>query len=100
MYALWMPPNSTLELTSAAAEAANEIFLGVPEAGFTFQITSPAGGFGDLVLKPWSERQRTVFEVLPEVSRQVSQLPGVKLLPVLPPALPGGGQTAPNAGIA
>jgi multidrug efflux pump len=86
------PPNSTLELTSAAAEAANEIFLGVPEAGYTFQITSPAGGFGGLVLKPWSERQRTVFEVLPEVSRQVSQLPGVKLLPVLPPALPGGGQ--------
>lgn len=86
------PPNSTLEIVSASAGAANEIFFETPETAFTFQITNPTGGFGGMVLKPWSERQRSVFEILPEVSSRLSMLPGIKLFPLVPPALPGGGQ--------
>jgi len=84
--------NSTLDQTSLYAAAANQVFHGVPETDFTFQLTSPTSGFGGMVTKPWDERKRTVFEILPEVQQKLSKIPGIQLFPVTPPALPGGGQ--------
>lgn len=86
------PAHSSLEYTSAAAEAADDIFLSLPEAEYSFQIISPAGGFAGVVLKPWGERERTTFEIQPEITAQMGRLPSIELLPILPPALPGGGQ--------
>ncbi|MEW6426746.1 MAG: efflux RND transporter permease subunit [Thermodesulfobacteriota bacterium] len=84
--------NSTLDQTSRYAAAANDVFLAVPETDFTFQITMPSSGFGGMVLKPWDERQRTVFDILPEVQGKLGAIPGIRMFPVTPPALPGGGQ--------
>ncbi len=84
--------NSTLEQTSHYAAAANQVFLNEPETQFTFQLTRPSSGFSGLVTKPWSERQRTVFEILPEVQKKLGAIPGVRMFPVIRPALPGGGQ--------
>lgn len=83
--------NSTIDQTSRYAAAANQVFLGVPEADFTFQITFPTSGFGGLVVKPWDQRTRTVYEILPEIQRKLYGIPGIRMFPVLPPALPGGG---------
>ena len=84
--------NSTLDQTSRYAAAANQVFLKVPETNFTFQITNPSFGFGGMVVKPWQERQRTVFQILPEVQRALAAIPGIRMFPVTPPPLPGGGQ--------
>ena len=84
--------NSTLDQNSRYAAAANEVFLGIPETEFTFQITMPTSGFGGMVLKPWEDRDRTVFQILPEVQRKLSAIPGIRMFPVTPSALPGGGQ--------
>jgi len=84
--------NSTLDQTSLYAAAANQVFLNVPEADFTFQISFPSSGFGGLVTKPWDERERSIFEILPEVQRGLHNIPGIRMFPVTPPALPGGGQ--------
>jgi len=84
--------NSTLDQTSLYAAAANQVFLSVPEADFTFQISFPSSGFGGLVTKPWDERERSIFEILPEVQRGLHNIPGIRMFPVTPPALPGGGQ--------
>jgi multidrug efflux pump len=84
--------NSTLDQTSRYAAAANQVFLGVPETDFTFQITFPASGFGGMVTKPWEDRERTVFQILPEVQQKLGAIPGIRMFPVTPPALPGGGQ--------
>jgi multidrug efflux pump len=84
--------NATLDQTSRDASAANRIFMGVPETEFTFQITSPASGFGGMVVSPWEERERTIFEIMPEVQQGLSQIPGIQMFAVTPPALPGGGQ--------
>ncbi|MFZ1640961.1 MAG: efflux RND transporter permease subunit [Candidatus Contendobacter sp.] len=84
--------NSTLDQTSTFAAAANQVFLGVPETEFTFQITFPTSGFGGMVVKPWDERERTVFQILPEVQQKLQAIPGIQMFPVTPPALPGGGQ--------
>ncbi len=84
--------NATLDQTSRNAAAANEAFQSIPETAFTFQITNPSSGFGGMVVRPWEERNRTVFEILPEVQQKLAKIPGMRMFPVTPPALPGGGQ--------
>ena len=84
--------NATLDQTSTFAAAANQAFQSVPETEFTFQITFPTSGFGGMVTKPWGERERTVFQILPEVQQKLQGIPGIQMFPVTPPALPGGGQ--------
>ncbi len=84
--------DSTLDQTSLYAAAANRAFLTVPETDFTFQITFPTSGFGGMVTRPWGERKRTTFQILPEVQQKLHAIPGIQMYPVVPPALPGGGQ--------
>ncbi len=84
--------NSTVDQTSRFTAAVNQAYLSVPETQFTFQITRPNSGFAGMVVQPWGERQRNIFQILPEVQQKVRAIPGVRTLPVLPPALPGGGQ--------
>jgi multidrug efflux pump len=83
--------NSSMDQASIYAAAADKIFRSVPETEFTFQLTNPTGGFGGMVLTPWDERKRTVFDIMPEVTQKLSQISGINLFPVTPPALPGGG---------
>jgi multidrug efflux pump len=84
--------DSTLDQTSLYAAAANRAFLSVPETDFTFQVTFPTSGFGGMVTRPWGERKRTTFQILPEVQQKLHAIPGIRMYPVMPPALPGGGQ--------
>ncbi len=83
--------NSTLDQNSRYAAAVNKIFLSVPETEFTFQITFPNSGFGGMVVKPWDERERSIYQILPQVQGMLGDVTGIQVFPVLPPALPGGG---------
>ncbi|MFO1370240.1 MAG: efflux RND transporter permease subunit [Marinagarivorans sp.] len=85
------PANATIDQSSFYAKQVNKTFMGVPETDFTFQITFPTGGFSGMVTKPWNERDRSVFEILPEVQQNLSKMSGVRILPITPPPLPGGG---------
>jgi multidrug efflux pump len=84
--------SATLDQTSRNVAAANDVFMDIPETEFTFQITSPSSGFGGMVVSPWEERERTIFDIMPEVQQGLSQIPGIQMFAVTPPALPGGGQ--------
>ena len=84
--------NNTLDQTSQYAAAAGKEFRSLPETDFTFQITNPTFGFGGLVVKPWSERTRSVFKMIPEVQEKLGKVPGIQMFAVTPSALPGGGQ--------
>ena len=86
------PANATIEQASFYADEVNRLFEKIPETAQTFQITSPDSGFSGMVLKPWGERKRTVFQIQPEIQTMVNSVPGVRLLMVTPPSLPGGGQ--------
>ncbi|MFL5378340.1 MAG: efflux RND transporter permease subunit [Myxococcales bacterium] len=85
------PSNSTLEQVERSTRAIDKAVRGIPEADFTFQITQPTGGFWGVVFKPWEERKRNVFHILPEVGGKVAAIPGVQSFGIVPPALPGGG---------
>ncbi len=84
--------NATLDQTSIYAAEVNRVYQSIPETEFTFQVTQPASGFAGMVVKPWAERERSVFRILPEVQARLRAIPGIRIFPVLPPALPGGGQ--------
>ena len=57
----------------------------------TFQITSPNGGFSGMITKPWDQRKKTTQMLQVEVSGALSKIPGVRVISLVPPALPGGG---------
>jgi multidrug efflux pump len=44
-----------------------------------------------MVTKPWSQRTKTAQQLLMESSPRLSQIPGIRVIPMTPPALPGGG---------
>jgi multidrug efflux pump len=86
------PANSTLGQLAPSVKAVHAMAMSYPETEFTFQITTPGGGFWGMGLKPWDKRTRTAFELMPLVSADVNAIPGIQTFPVLPPALPGGGE--------
>ncbi|HEV8337144.1 MAG TPA: efflux RND transporter permease subunit [Candidatus Polarisedimenticolia bacterium] len=84
-------PNSTLDQTKLFASRINEVYKSFPETENTFQITTPSGGFGGMVTRPWSERKKTTEQLRLEAGAALSKIPGVRVIPLTPPPLPGGG---------
>ncbi len=83
--------NSTVEQTTLFTQQIHDVYRRMPETGSIFQITFPTGGFGGMVTKPWSERTKTAQQLLMETMGPLSQVPGVRVIPLTPPPLPGGG---------
>src|SRR5436309_6881136 len=84
-------PNSTLDQTNLFTNQVYDVYKSFPESQSIFQITNPTGGFGYMVTKPWSERKRTAQQLLVASTGPLSKIPGVRVIPLTPPPLPGGG---------
>jgi multidrug efflux pump len=84
-------PNATLDQTRLFAAAIDDTYRKTPETQNTFQLMSPTGGFGGAVMKPWSERKRTTQQILMSTSGAMAKIPGVRVITLVPPSLPGGG---------
>ncbi len=84
-------PNSTLDQTNLFTNQVYDVYHSFPESGSIFQITSPNGGFGGMVTKPWSQRTKTAQQLLIESVGPLSKVPGIRVIPLTPPPLPGGG---------
>jgi len=93
--------NATADQNAVYAKAAEDAFRSTPEVDLTFQLMFPpsnpfaaaqgVNGFSGMVVKPWhSPRERTVFEILPEVQAKLARIPGLQIFATTPPALPGG----------
>ena len=83
--------NSTLDQTNLFTTQVYDVYRSFPENASVFQITAPGGGFGGMVTKPWSERKKTTQQLLMESSASLSKIAGIRVIPLTPPALPGGG---------
>src|SRR5467141_4191995 len=83
--------NSTLDQTKLFASQIYDVYHSIPESESIFQITSPSGGFGGMVTKSWSQRKKTAQQLLVESTGPLSKIPGIRVIPLTPPALPGGG---------
>jgi multidrug efflux pump len=84
------PANATIDDTIRYADAAGRVFHSIPDAGFSFQITSPSSGFGGIVLKPWGIRKTPTAAYIPVMQQKLGAIPGIQMFPVMPPPLPGG----------
>src|SRR6185369_16819221 len=83
--------NATLDQTNLFAKEVYDVYHAFPESGSIFQITSPTGGFGGMVTKPWSERKKTAQQLLVESTGPLSKIAGVRVIPLTPSPLPGAG---------
>jgi multidrug efflux pump len=84
-------PNSTIDQTKLYTNEVYDVYHAFPEAQSIFQITSPTGGFGGMVTKPWSERKKTAQQLLLESTEPLSKIAGIRVIPLTPSPLPGGG---------
>ncbi len=83
--------NSTIDQTNLFTSEVYNVYHSFPENDSIFQITSPSGGFGGMVTKPWSQRKKTAQQLLVESVGPLSKIPGIRVIPLTPPPLPGGG---------
>ena len=83
--------NSTIDQTNLFAQQVYNVYHSFPESESIFQITQPNGGFGGMVTKPWSQRKKTAQQLLVESTGPLSKIAGVRVIPLTPPPLPGGG---------
>ncbi len=83
--------NSTLDQTDLFTKEIYDVYHSFPESDSIFQIMSPDGGFGGMVTKPWSQRKKTAQQLLVESAGPLSKIAGIRVIPLTPPPLPGGG---------
>src|SRR6478609_7714563 len=89
--AIDVPPNATLEQLTPYTAQVNEAFSSIPEFYQSFQLTFPTGGFGGALMKPWSERKRSIFPIQGELFGKTGGIAGIRAPVFLPAALPSAG---------
>jgi multidrug efflux pump len=83
-------PDASLEQTSLFAFKLEELYRSYPECAITFHVINPTGGFSGMVLKPWGQRARTAMELEDDAFHRFAVIPGIRVVPLTPPPLPGG----------
>ncbi|CAN7488771.1 efflux RND transporter permease subunit [Bosea sp. LjRoot9] len=88
------PEGATLAFTADYARRVEEFFSKLPEVQNYLVIV----GFPDVTraiafarLKPWEERTRKQQDIVTEINRGLSQIPGIRLFATNPPSLGQGG---------
>jgi len=89
--AIDVPANATLEQVTPFTEEVNRLYMETPEFSHSFQLTFPSGGFGGMIVVPWEERDRKIFDIQNEMFMKLSAVAGVKAPAFLPSALPSAG---------
>src|SRR5690606_5357577 len=85
-------PDASLAAVNAASLEVVKTITSLPETEFMWSLVAPWGGFGGMVTKEWTERERSTEEMYGQVYGAVSQVPGVQVFPRLDPPLPTPGQ--------
>jgi multidrug efflux pump len=82
-------PNATIDQTKLFAKQVDAAYNSLPEHESSFQVILPSGGFGGMVAKPHTQRKRGIQELLVDLSAKTSQIPGIRVINLVPPSLPG-----------
>ncbi|MDX1541945.1 MAG: efflux RND transporter permease subunit, partial [Geminicoccaceae bacterium] len=85
-------PDSSLAATDRASREVVRALGTFEETDFPWSLTLAWGGFGGMVTKDWTERERSTGEMFGEVYGAVSGVPGLRVFPRLDPPLPTPGQ--------
>ncbi len=88
------PEGATVEYTDRYARQLEEIFANTPDVDRYFVVTgfpSVTQGVSFVKMPPWSERERSQFDIAQELRPQLFSVPGILAFPGNPPPL---GQSA------
>ncbi len=85
------PPEASLDYTSEQMVDVVDAMMSLPGADTMWQIVTPGAGFGGLELVDFDQRDDSVHVLFPRAFGQLSQVAGLKALPILWPALPTAG---------
>ncbi|GAB5559590.1 MAG: hypothetical protein SynsKO_12370 [Synoicihabitans sp.] len=85
------PPTSTVEQMSMFTAQINDMYKSAPEYDTSFQLTFGNFGFSGMLMKPWSERDRHVLELLEDLQDEAAAIAGVQVILNAPDPLPSGG---------
>ncbi|MBN7797652.1 efflux RND transporter permease subunit [Parahaliea mediterranea] len=86
------PSTASLAYTESYMRDAIDILLQTPGIRYIWQVVNSSGGFGGLIFEDVDEREQSVHELLPQVYQAASQVTGLRVFPMLFPALPSAGQ--------
>src|SRR5258708_10438812 len=70
--------NATLDQTNLFTQQVYDVYHSFPESESIFQITSPSGGFGGIVTKPWSQRKKTAQQLLVQSNGPLYTIPCIR----------------------
>jgi multidrug efflux pump len=94
------PPDASTKQMGVYQRQAFGVISAVPEYENAFQFDGSAvgpinQGFGGIVLKPYSERHRSITAVQKELQDNSSKIAGANIFWINPPSLPGGSGAYP-----
>jgi multidrug efflux pump len=92
------PTSANINYTHKYSKIIESYFSRIPEAenylivnGVGNGSHSPNLGIAALILKPWSERKRSIDQIITELFPKLYTIPGILAFPINPPSLPGAG---------
>ncbi|MCR8924422.1 efflux RND transporter permease subunit [Dasania sp. GY-MA-18] len=88
------PQYSNLAYMEQNTRQFEPIYQQFPEYQSSFLLNSGANvgdTFGGMLLKDWSERERSIFDMQQELQDKINTIPGINAFVILLPPLPGSG---------
>lgn len=92
------PQYATINYTDIYTKQFEDVYKKIPAVSDYFIINGSNGpnvAFSGLVLKPWSQRTKSAFDLKKPLQDSLNNVPGLQTYAIMPPALPGGGQGTP-----
>ena len=98
MAPIMAPTSANINYIKKYTQMVEPIFNSVPEKeNFAIINGHPTVnmGFSLLLLKPWSERKRSIDQITAELMPKLWSIPGIMIFPINPPNIPGAGHGSP-----
>ncbi|KJS05618.1 MAG: acriflavine resistance protein B [Gammaproteobacteria bacterium BRH_c0] len=86
------PSNGSQAYSNDYIHDAIDKILETPGVKFVWQVVMANAGFGGIIFEDIQDREKSVHELLPEVYGKVSEVTGLRVFPMLFPALPTAGR--------
>lgn len=92
VFSILLPaPTSTIDQNVIFSKQVQDMFTSISEYENSFQITGANFGFSGVILKPWSERDRTALEIQQSLQGPAASIAGMNVVVTTPDPLPAGG---------
>ena len=92
VFSILLPgPTATIDHNMIYGEEVQKMFTSVEEYDNSFQLIGANFGFSGIILKPWSDRQRSSLQIEQSLQGAAAAIPGMNVVITTPDPLPSGG---------